>query len=123
MDQIPLGQFIGIITGAVAGLVAFIKGVQYLKGEIDKKVTRWISNGLAPIHKKLDEIDCKLTEVDVSASKNFLVRFLVDVEQGNEVDEIEKERFCETYRHYRDDLHKNTYIHSKVEKLKKEGKL
>ena len=85
--------------------------------------SRWLEKGLEPVNYKLDNMDKKLDDVDISACKNFLVRFLADVEQGNVIDEVEKERFYETYEHYTEDLHQNTYIHDKVEKLKKEGKL
>lgn len=119
----PIGQFIAIAAGVIAGLVAFIKGIEYLGGKISHCTSKWLENGLAPVNRKLDGLDRKLTDVDLSACKNFLVRFLSDVEQGNPIDEVEKERFYETYQHYTDDLHQNTYIHDKVESLKKQGKL
>ena len=123
MLNMSVGEFIGVIAAGVAGLVAFIKGIEYLIGKIGKAATKWLEKGLAPTNAKLDALDRKLTDVDISACKNFLVRFLADIEQGNEIDEVERERFYETYAHYKDDLHLNTYIHDKVEKLKKEGKL
>ena len=45
-----------------------------------------------------------------------------DVEQNKIIDEVEKERFYETYEHYTK-LGGNSYIHDKVESLKKAGKL
>ena len=44
------------------------------------------------------------------------------IEQNNKVDEVEKERFYEVYRDYKE-LGGNSYIQHKVEKLQKEGKL
>ena len=114
---------IGIFAAGVAGIVAFLKGMEYLVGKISRMASRWLEKGLEPVNHKLDNMDKKLDDVDLSACKNFLVRFLADVEQGNLIDEVEKERFYETYEHYTEDLHQNTYIHDKVEKLKKEGKL
>lgn len=121
--MVDIGQIVAIIAATVAGLVAFIKGIEYLGGKINRCAMKWFEHGLEPVNRKLDGLDRKLTDVDLSACKNFLVRFLSDVEQGNPIDEVEKERFYETYQHYTDDLHQNTYIHDKVERLKKQGKL
>lgn len=120
---VDIGQIVAIIAATVAGLVAFIKGIEYLGEKINRWAMKWLENGLKPVNQKLDGLDRKLTDVDLSACKNFLVRFLADVEQGNPIDEVEKERFYETYQHYTEDLHQNTYIHDKVESLKKQGKL
>lgn len=120
---VDIGQIVAIIAATVAGLVAFLKGIEYLGGKISRAAMKWFEHGLEPVNRKLDGLDRKLTDVDLSACKNFLVRFLSDVEQGNPIDEVEKERFYETYQHYTDDLHQNTYIHDKVESLKKQGKL
>lgn len=123
MDNMTVGQLVGIIAGGIAGLVALIKGVEYLWGKLRDAATKWLQHGLAPTNAKIDALNNKIDDVDLSQCKNFLVRFLADVEQGQPIDEVEKERFYETYRHYTEDLHKNTYIHDKVEKLRKEGKL
>lgn len=64
----------------------------------------------------------RINNVQLYSDKNFLVRFLADIEQNNKVDEVEKERFYEVYRDYRE-LGGNSYIQHKVEKLQKEGKL
>ena len=64
----------------------------------------------------------RIDNVQLLSDKNFLVRFLADIEQDNKVDEVEKERFYEVYKDYRE-LGGNSYIAHKVEKLQKEGKL
>ncbi len=92
------------------------------------KLSEMISNILlASLDKKLDDIrnDIKqdIKKVDESCSKNFLVQFLQRVEEQEKIDEVEYERFYEVYDHYTKDLHLNSYIHRKVEKLEKEGKL
>lgn len=118
MENITLGQ----ISGVMAFLGAFIGGIVYLYSIASKSATKWLKTCLKPIDDKLDKIDAKTKDIDMSASKNFLVRFLADVEQGNKVDEIEKERFYETYEHYIK-IGGNSYIVDKVEKLRKENKL
>ena len=75
----------------------------------------------ARIEQHQDTIE-RIENVQLYSDKNFLVRFLADIEQGNKVDEVEIERFYEVYRDYKD-LGGNSYIQHKVEKLQKEGKL
>lgn len=122
MLDLSVGEFIGIIAAGVASLVAFIKGIEYLIAKAGRAATKWLEKGLAPTNAKLDSLDKKIVEVDLSQCKNFLVRFLSDVEQGARIDEVERERFYETYQHYIN-AGGNSYIHEKVESLKKQGKL
>ena len=119
MELITVGQ----IAAGVALIVGLVKGIEYLCQKISAAATEWLQNGLEPTNTKIDELKANIVEVDASTCKNFLVRVMADIEQGNPIDEIEKERFYETYAHYSDDLHLNTYIHDKYEKLKKAGKL
>ena len=107
MEQISLGDiaswaaFIVALGGSVA---AIINGV--------KKV----------MEKLLEPIKSQIKAVDMENCKNYLVTFLAAVERGQEHDEIELERFHEQLGHYQQ-IGGNSYIKSKVEKLKKEGKL
>ena len=119
MELITVGQ----IAAGIALIVGLVKGIEYLCQKISAAATKWLQAGLAPTNKKIDELKDNIAEVDASTCKNFLVRVMADIEQGEQIDEIEKERFYETYKHYSDDLGLNTYIHDKYEKLKKAGKL
>ena len=107
MRNITLGQ----IEIALAFLVALIGSIEFISIRFRRKVTKI----LEPIYQKIDNLE-------LITDKNFLVRFLSDVEQGSQIDEIEWERFYETYKRYHD-LGGNSYIDHKVEKLKKEGKI
>lgn len=118
MELITVGQ----IAAGIALLVGLVKGIEYLCKKISAAATKWLHAGLEPTNKKLDDLDKKLVNVDLNQCKNFLVRFLADVDEGNAIDEVEKERFYETYEHY-ESIGGNSYIHDKVEKLKKAGKL
>lgn len=118
MESVTIGQ----IALIIAFIVSLIKGVEYLYTLASKTATKWLKSCLTPIQDKLDAIDEKTDSIDLSGCKNFLVRFLADVEQGNKIDEVERERFYEVYEHYTK-LGGNSYIHDKVEKLKKENKL
>ena len=107
MENITLGT----IATYVAFLVALIGGVEFLLARFNKL----FDNKLKPINGRLNDIE-------LSSDKNFIVRFLADIEQGNAVDDVEKERFYEIYQRYIE-LGGNSYIKHKVDKLEKEGKL
>ena len=118
MEGITIGQ----IAIVIAFIVALIKGIEYLYNLVKKAATTWLNACLKPINDSISTLSNKIDVVDMNATKNFLVRFLSDVEQGSVIDEIEKERFYEEYKHYTD-LGGNSYIKDKVKKLKKDGKL
>lgn len=106
-ENITIGQ-IATIIGTV---VALIGGVEFLLIRFNKIFDA-----------KLKPINTRLNDIELSSDKNFIVRFLADIEQGNPVDEVEKERFYEIYQRYKE-LGGNSYVSHKVEKLQKEGKL
>ena len=82
-----------------------------------------VDNGM---NERLDHVDAeiskRLNKVDMQACKNFLVRCLSDLERGDALGEVEKERFKEQYDYYINH-DGNSYIKDKVEKYKAEGKL
>lgn len=106
MENITLGQisaFLGLIAGIITSLGVIIHFMQ-------KSLKKALKNELNPI-------STQIKELDVSQCKNFLVRFLADVEQGNELDKVEIERAYEIYDHYINDLKQNSYIHNRWESL------
>lgn len=118
MEQITFGW----ICAGLALLVGFIKGVKYLKKSIKEWITDLLKEPFENLDKKLATLQERVDEVDMGTCKNFLVARLAEVEKGNHLDEIERERFWEQYEHY----HKiggNSYIQRKVEELKAEGKI
>ncbi len=82
-----------------------------------------LDKSMQPIQKKMDELDInihkKIDEIDIHQCKNFLVRFLADVERGQKMDDIEIKRAYDVYEHYTKDLKQNSYIHDKWERLMK----
>lgn len=107
IENITLGD----ISKILIFIVAFITAIEFLLIRLNK---------LFDI--KLKPINRRLNDIEISSDKNFIVRFLADIEQGNLVDEVEKERFYEIYERYKE-LGGNSYVSHKVEKLQKEGKL
>lgn len=104
--DITIGQistFLGIIAGIIGSVGVII-------AFLNKSIKKVIKNELEPISSQINNLD-------VSQCKNYLVSFLADVEQGKELDEVEKERAYEIYDHYTNDLKQNSYIHKRWEEL------
>ena len=100
--NITLGQMSAFLTF----LVGFISALVYLSKVLKKT-----------IEKVLEPMNNNIKELDISQCKNFLVRYLKDVEQGNKLDQVEIERAYEIYDHYTNDLKQNSYIHKRWEEL------
>lgn len=118
MENITIGQ-IGTLIGF---LVALIGGVEFLAMRMRKYIKSTMEDEIKPIKENQVKHDERLNQLELSSDKNFIVRFLADIEQNNPIDEVEKERFYEIYQRYRE-LGGNSYVAHKVEKLQKEGKL
>ena len=107
---------------ALAFIVGFIGSVSYIKTHIKK----WISDSLKSEFDKMDDkinhLENHMEGIDIATCKNFLVARLSEIEKGSYWNDIETERFWEQYEHYIKHGG-NTYIKTKVEKLKEEGKL
>ena len=67
--------------------------------------------------KMFEPINIKIDNLDLAQARNYLVDFLADIENGENKDECQIERAYELYDHYTNDLHANSYIHSKWEKV------
>ena len=106
MENITIGQ-IGASLGLIAGIITSLGVIIHF---MQKSLKKALKNELNPI-------STQIKELDVSQCKNFLVRFLADVEQGNELDKVEIERAYEIYDHYSNDLKQNSYIHNRWESL------
>ena len=107
-----------LTAGGVICKVAISNGKKILDKSLDKS--------LEPFDRRITELsdlhEKQYQALSLQTDKNYLVRFLADVEKGETVDETELEHFYFTY----DDYHRhngNSYIDHKVDKLKKEGKL
>lgn len=111
---------ISVIVIFLGGLIG---GIKYLKKELKDALQDMLKDQFKEVNEKLDGLKSSLTKVDTQTCKNFLVRFLADVERGAEVYDDEKTRFWEEYDHYIDDLNENSYVKEWVHKLLDEGKL
>ena len=106
MDNITLGQ--------ISNLMVWILGFGGSTIAIIAAIKKAVASAFKPINNKIDN-------VDMNATKNFLVRCIADMER-HEIDQVTKMRFYEQFEHYQK-IGGNSYIMSEVERLKKEGKL
>lgn len=109
--SIGLGLIVGLMTSS-AYITKSLKG--WIGKEFDEKIL--------PLKKTVDEVEKKVTRVELESCKNYLARCLADFDRDEELSETEKERFWENYEHYIS-CGGNSYIKHKVEKLVSEGKL
>lgn len=107
MGDITIGQTIDF-TILIGSLIVAVSAIVVALNKLMKKL--------------LDPINQNIKSLDASQCKNFLVRFLADVENGEKLDEAEIERACETYDHYKNDLGQNSYIHRRWQQLMENGK-
>lgn len=110
-----IGAALALIVGIGASTATIYK---FLSGAMKKLFDAQTKD----ISDRLDKQEAAISMVDIENCKNFLVSFLVRVEGGEKVSEIELARFWEQYEHY-SQLGGNSYIQNKVERLKKGGKL
>ena len=118
MESITIGE-IGLFITFVVGLIS---GGAYLKSQMKGWVSKSLKGDFDDIRKDISGLNDRINVVDQENCKNFLVRFLADVEQGRQIDEVVLMRFWEEYEHYVAGGG-NSYIKDKVEKLKSAGKL
>lgn len=111
---------ISLIVIFIGGLIG---GIKYLKKELKDALKEMLKDQFREVNEKLDGLQASLTKVDTQSCKNFLVRFLADVERGAFVYDDEKRRFWEEYDHYTEELKENSYIKEWVNKLVDNGKL
>lgn len=104
------------ISVAVLFAAGLIGGIKYLKDTIKEAIEKILEDQFKGINEKLNTLDIQMT-------KNFLVRYLADVERENVIYDAENRRFWEEYDHYKDDLKQNSYVKKWVQDLEAEGKL
>ena len=118
MEQITLGDIASVLAfvAALGGSIGVI--VTALK-KMFKKFTDKVSESLTA---RFDKQEAQLKEIKLDIGKNFLVPFLTRLDRGEKVDELEMERFWEQYEEYTRNGG-NSYIKSRVEKLKASGRI
>lgn len=104
-----------ITLGDIQSWLAFLLALGASVGAIVHFIKKALKQLLKPLEDKIDAFGN-------DNAKNYLVPFLSKAERGEPIDEIELERFHEEYEFYLNHGG-NSYIKSRVDKLKNEGKL
>lgn len=112
------------VAAGLAFIVGIIASVLYLKKHITNWIEKILDDKFKALNLRMDTIEDKIDKVDMETVKNFLVRYLADVERSDQAILLpqENQRFWEEYQHYIDN-DGNSYIKEWVEKLKKKGLL
>lgn len=118
MGNITINQ----IAAGIAILVALVSGVTYLTRQLKDWIEKLLESKFKALNVRIDSIEGKIDKVDMETCKNFLVRFLADVENGAVILDPEKQRFWEEYEHYINNGG-NSYVKEWVARLKKKGYL
>lgn len=125
MQELTLGQigeWLLWIVGIGGAIAASCKFLAYFFQKALKTALEPTNKKIDEINHKVDLLEAKHDQSDMSRVKDFLVDFAARLERNEPVDEEELERFWENYDFY--NRHGgNSYIHGKVEKLKAQGKL
>ena len=111
------------ISAAILFIVAFYGGVKYLKKEIKDFLNSLLDSKFQTTNDKIDDMANSLRTLDVQTTRNFLVRYLADIERGQYIYDAEREQFWNEYDHYIKELKENSFIKKWVERLEEEGKL
>lgn len=106
------------IGAGLALLVGIIASIVYLKNSVKEWIEGFLNAKFKALTDRMDGIESKIDKVDMETCKNFLVRYLADVENGSVILPQESQRFWEEYQHYIDN-DGNSYVKEWVEKLKK----
>ena len=111
------------ISVIVLFIVGLIRGVQELKKSIKEFLEKLLADQFKAVNDNLNDMQSSINALDKQACKNFLVRYLADIERGDIIYDSEKQRFWEEYDHYIKDLGENSFVKEWVARLKEEGKL
>lgn len=118
MDGITIAVISGVV-GLVVGLITNLKKLADMIAEAIGKVTR---KQIAPLETKIDTLGEKIDEVDLNSVKDFLVSRFADIDKGEKMDEVARQRIYEEMERYTK-KGGNSYIKARFEQLKKEEKL
>lgn len=101
-------------------LVALCGGCYAIYRGVKRGIKKLLEEEFEALNKRIDSIEAQTKSIDMETTKNFLVRFLADVEKGAAMTEIESERFWEQYEQYLK-MDGNSYVKEWVAKLQKKG--
>lgn len=116
------GITIAVISGALGLLVGFITNLKKLADMIAESIGKVTKRQIAPLEAKIDTLAVKIDEVDLNSLKDFLVSRFAEIERGETLDEVTRQRIYEEMERY-ERQGGNSYLHTRFDELKKQGRL
>jgi len=111
---------LGAIAVGLAFLITLVGSIKKVISEVTLSIGKVVQNEMKPLENKIDALSKKIDAVDLDGTKNFLVSKIGEIERGEHIDEITRQRVYEEYEHYIK-AGGNSYIHTRFEELKKKG--
>lgn len=108
------------IVALTSLLLVLISNIRKLRDEYKGSVKKVVQEEVAPLNAKLDSLSNKIDEVDMNSTKDFLVSRFAEIDRGEVLDEITRQRVYEEMERYQKHGG-NSYIHTRFEELKKRG--
>lgn len=84
-------------------LAGLITAVAVITGAITVNLKRWLS-------KEIKDLKMTVRDMDYNSCKNYLTDFLTDKKNGKRKSDVQEERACEVWEHYKYDLKGNSFI-------------
>lgn len=134
MESITLGQIFKVLGSIAAGAATIGAVVAVFTKIYSRTIGKSITKAIEPLKEQVQELNTEMhqeleksrvefrataNKLDVSECRNFLVRFLGDIERGEDIDPVEIERAYEIIQHYTEDLGQNSYIHDRWDQVMK----
>ena len=134
MSELTLGFIsdeIAFILVFCGGLYAVYRGIKSAVKKLFKEEFEGFNKRIEGLETKISDLETQVQESDAELGekidklnmhncKNFLVRFLSDVERGAVISEVERERFAEEWDFYTKHGG-NSYLKNWYDKLQKKG--
>ena len=90
-------------TDIIVQASILIGAVGTITGIITINLKKWLS-------KEMEDVKKTVREMDYNSCKNYLTDFLTEVKNEIPKSDVQVERACEVYKHYKEDLGGNSFI-------------
>lgn len=120
MENITLGQiggtlaFIAAVITSLSVIVSFI--TKRVKKQVNETLTKAISEAVMPIKDEITSMKDSISDLTLDQCKNYLVRFVNDIKNGEPVSIGEIHRYYEVRDKYYGNGG-NSYMHSECETI------
>ena len=113
---------LGAVSIAAAFIVGLIASAKKIAGYMAEAIGRVTQRQIQPLEQKIDALAVKIENVDNNSLKDFLVARFAEIERGSQPDEVTRQRIYEEMERY-ERQGGNSYIHTRFDELKKQGRL